>query len=437
MSSLTAEEALDSGLEKLARLAVSVSRADLSVRRGCVSDVIGLIIEAAGLEVEVGEICEISTGRDRPTVPSEVVGFRAGRTLLMPLGDMHGIGPGNVVIATGEQLTVPVGNDMLGRVLDGLGRPIDGGEDPSLSARRGANASPPDPLQRPRIEDRVSLGVRALDSLVPCGRGQRMGIFAGSGVGKSSLLGMIARSTSADINVICLVGERGREVREFIERDLGAAIERSVVVVAAKDPPLRPGLIDRCLVALQRGDATPLVCVNKTDLLDADEHAALLAQLAPYRELGIAVCLVAATTSAGLDELRERLRNRVAVFLGHSGVGKSSLLNALDPDGQRAVGAVRAFDGKGRHTTTAASLRRLADGIAVIDTPGVRAFGVEAPTLEELRVAFADLAAFAVRCRFRDCRHGPEPECAVRAAVAAGLLPAARVASWHRLLTEP
>lgn len=237
MSSPTADEALDTGLEKLARLAVAVSRADLSVRRGCVSDVIGLIIEAAGLEVEVGEICEISTGRDRPTVPSEVVGFRAGRTLLMPLGDMHGIGPGNTVIATGDQLTVPVGNDMLGRVLDGLGRPIDGGDEPSLSARRGANASPPDPLQRPRIEERVSLGVRALDSLVPCGRGQRMGIFAGSGVGKSSLLGMIARSTSADINIICLVGERGREVREFIERDLGDAIERSVVVVATSDQP--------------------------------------------------------------------------------------------------------------------------------------------------------------------------------------------------------
>ncbi|MBJ7331957.1 MAG: FliI/YscN family ATPase [Solirubrobacteraceae bacterium] len=224
-------------MEKLARLAVAVSRADLSVRRGRVSDVIGLIIEAAGLEVEVGEICDISTGRDRPTVPAEVVGFRAGRTLLMPLGDMHGIGPGNVVIATGEQLTVPVGEHMLGRVLDGLGRPLDGGEDPVLAPRRGASASPPDPMSRPRIEDRVSLGVRALDALVPCGRGQRMGIFAGSGVGKSSLLGMIAKSTSADINVICLVGERGREVREFIERDLGDAISRSVVVVATSDQP--------------------------------------------------------------------------------------------------------------------------------------------------------------------------------------------------------
>ncbi len=237
MSSQTPEAYLDAGLEKLARLAVAVSRADLSVRRGCVSDVIGLIIEAAGLEVEVGELCEISTGRDRASVPAEVVGFRAGRTLLMPLGDMQGIGPGNLVIATGEQLTVPVGEEMLGRVLDGLGRPLDGGDDSALAPRRGANAMPPDPLSRPRIEERVSLGVRALDALVPCGRGQRMGIFAGSGVGKSSLLGMIARSTSADINVICLVGERGREVREFIERDLGDAISRSVVVVATSDQP--------------------------------------------------------------------------------------------------------------------------------------------------------------------------------------------------------
>jgi flagellum-specific ATP synthase len=237
VSSPTSEQILDGGLEKLARLAVAVSRTDLSVRRGRVSDVIGLIIEAAGLEVEVGELCEISTGRDRPTVPAEVVGFRAGRSLLMPLGDMHGIGPGHVVIATGEQLTVPVGEEMLGRVLDGLGRPLDGGEEPVLAARRGANAQPPDPMRRARIEERVSLGVRALDALVPCGRGQRMGIFAGSGVGKSSLLGMIARSTSADINVICLVGERGREVREFIERDLGDAISRSVVVVATSDQP--------------------------------------------------------------------------------------------------------------------------------------------------------------------------------------------------------
>jgi flagellum-specific ATP synthase len=225
-------------LERLADLSLVVGRSDLHRRHGRVSDLIGLIVEASGLEVEVGEVCEIGTGRGRPPVPAEVVGFRSRRTLLMPLGEMAGIGPGNPVTATGRHLDVPVGVDLLGRVLDGLGRPIDGGAELRPSTpRRPANASPPDPLTRPRIHDRVSLGVRALDSLVPCGQGQRLGIFAGSGVGKSSLLGMIARSTSADVNVICLVGERGREVREFIERDLGDAIERSVVVVATSDQP--------------------------------------------------------------------------------------------------------------------------------------------------------------------------------------------------------
>jgi flagellum-specific ATP synthase len=225
-------------LERLADLSLAVGRADLHRRHGRVSDLIGLIVEASGLEVEVGEVCEIGTGRGRPPVPAEVVGFRARRTLLMPLGEMAGIGPGNPVTATGRHLDVPVGVDLLGRVLDGLGRPIDGrGEIGAAVPRRAANASPPDPLTRPRIRDRVSLGVRALDALVPCGQGQRLGIFAGSGVGKSSLLGMIARSTSADVNVICLVGERGREVREFIERDLGDAIERSVVIVATSDQP--------------------------------------------------------------------------------------------------------------------------------------------------------------------------------------------------------
>ena len=225
-------------LERLGDLSGAIGRADLHRRHGRVSDLIGLIVEASGLEVEVGEVCEIGTGRGRPPVPAEVVGFRARRTLLMPLGEMAGIGPGNPVTAMGRHLDVPVGIDLLGRVLDGLGRPIDGrGEIADTTPRRPANASPPDPLTRPRIHDRISLGVRALDSLVPCGQGQRLGIFAGSGVGKSSLMGMIARSTSADVNVICLVGERGREVREFIERDLGDAIERSVVIVATSDQP--------------------------------------------------------------------------------------------------------------------------------------------------------------------------------------------------------
>jgi flagellum-specific ATP synthase len=223
--------------ERVRRLTEVIGRADLHRRHGRVSDLIGLIVEATGLEAEVGEVCEIATGRSRAPVPAEVVGFRSRRTLLMPLGDLHGIGPGNVVTATGEPVRVTVGDELLGRVLDGLGRPLDEGEELPAGRVRSADGSPPDPLDRPRIRERVGLGVRVLDGMVPCGRGQRLGIFAGSGVGKSSLLGMIARSTTADINVICLVGERGREVREFIERDLGDAIERSVVVVATSDQP--------------------------------------------------------------------------------------------------------------------------------------------------------------------------------------------------------
>ena len=214
-----------------------VSRADLHRRRGRVVDLIGLVVEATGLEAEVGEVCDVAAGRGRDAVPAEVVGFRAGRTLLMPLGEMTGIGPGNVVTPTGRPVRIPVGDALLGRVLDGLGRPIDHGDGLSSLAARPAEGPPPDALSRPRIRERMPLGVRVLDTLVPCGRGQRLGIFAGSGVGKSSLLGMIARSAATDVNVICLVGERGREVLEFIERDLGDAISRSVVVVATSDQP--------------------------------------------------------------------------------------------------------------------------------------------------------------------------------------------------------
>ena len=224
-------------VERLEALSHLVTRADLHRRRGHVCDLIGLVVEATGLEAEVGEVCDVQTSRSRPPVPAEVVGFRAGRTLLMPLGEMQGIGPGNVVTATGRHLSVPVGHQLLGRVLDGLGRPMDGGPALDELPHRPAENPPPDALTRPRITDRLELGVRSLDAFVPCGRGQRLGIFAGSGVGKSSLMGMVARSAATDINVICLVGERGREVREFIERDLGDALQRSVVVVATSDQP--------------------------------------------------------------------------------------------------------------------------------------------------------------------------------------------------------
>jgi flagellum-specific ATP synthase len=231
----------------LQRAAEAIREADLARRHGSVTNLIGLIIEATGLQAEVGEVCLVGTDRNRDAVAAEVVGFRDGRTLLMPLGELHGIGPGTRVLASGAPFRVAVGESLLGRVVDGLGipedgRPVSDGSDPTRPGgaqvlARSTIATPPSALTRPRIRERVGLGVRTLDGLVPCGRGQRLGIFAGSGVGKSSLLGMIARSTSASINVIALVGERGREVREFVERDLGDALERSVVVVATSDQP--------------------------------------------------------------------------------------------------------------------------------------------------------------------------------------------------------
>jgi flagellum-specific ATP synthase len=214
----------------------AIHEADLARRHGFVSNLIGLIIEATGLQAEVGEVCLVGTDRNRASVSAEVVGFRDGRTLLMPLGELHGIGPGTRVLATGAPFRVTVGDGLLGRIVDGLGMPDDG-RPAADGFQRSTIAAAPSALSRPRISEREGLGVRALDGLVPCGRGQRLGIFAGSGVGKSSLLGMIARSSSASVNVIALVGERGREVREFIERDLGDALERSVVVVATSDQP--------------------------------------------------------------------------------------------------------------------------------------------------------------------------------------------------------
>ncbi|HOJ77338.1 MAG TPA: flagellar protein export ATPase FliI [Bacillota bacterium] len=204
---------------------------------GKVSQILGLTIEGDGPAVNMGEYCLIKT-KDGELLPSEVVGFKSGRVILMPLGEMTGISPGCEIIASGQQLRVEVGEGLLGRVLDGLGNPMDQ-KGPLLSGQfYPLNANPPNPLTRKRINAPLALGIKAIDGLLTCGRGQRVGIFAGSGVGKSTLLGMIARNTDADINVIGLIGERGREVRDFLERDLGPeGLARSVVVVATSDQP--------------------------------------------------------------------------------------------------------------------------------------------------------------------------------------------------------
>jgi flagellum-specific ATP synthase len=207
----------------------------LEVFKGYVSEIIGYIIYAQGPRASIGELCYINLGNRQ--IPSEVVGFKDKKTLLMPLGNYHGIRPGCEVIATGQCLRVKVGVNLVGRVLDGLGEPLDNKEK-IFGTSYPLENNPPNPLKRQRIMKPLELGVKALDGLVTCGLGQRMGIFAGSGVGKSTLLGMIARNTKADINVIALIGERGREVREFLERDLGeVGLKRSVVVVASSDQP--------------------------------------------------------------------------------------------------------------------------------------------------------------------------------------------------------
>lgn len=206
--------------------------------RGKVIQLIGLVVESQGPAAAVGEVCHIYSARNQASTPAEVVGFRDGNLLLMPLGEVHGIHPGSEVIATGNPLQVTVGNALRGRVIDGLGRPLDALGKIDGTATAALNLPPPHPLTRSRIDAVFRTGVKALDAFVPCGRGQRLGIFAGSGVGKSTLLGMMASQAEADVNVIALIGERGREVREFLEKDLGpAGLAKSVVVVATSNEP--------------------------------------------------------------------------------------------------------------------------------------------------------------------------------------------------------
>ena len=205
---------------------------------GKVSKIVGLTIESIGPDANLNDVCSIIS-KDDPTqiVRAEVVGFKDKRILLMPFESVDGIGPGSIVENTGSVLTVKVGDDILGKTVDGLGRPIDGSELENCVYQK-VEAAPPDPMTREIISEILPLGVKAVDGLITVGKGQRIGIFAGSGVGKSTLLGMFARNTKADINVIALIGERGREVREFIERDLGEdGMKRSVVVVATSDKP--------------------------------------------------------------------------------------------------------------------------------------------------------------------------------------------------------
>ncbi len=205
---------------------------------GRVTDIVGILAEGKGISPRIGSICEIVGRCGESPLPAEVVGFRKGSVLLMPIGDLAGVSPGARIRENSSPAVVPVGDALCGRVLDGLGAPIDGKGPIVTGERRSLHSAPPHPLQRTRIAEPLDLGIRAVNAMATVGKGQRMGIFAGSGVGKSMLLGMIARHTSARVNVIALIGERGREVREFIENDLGdEALAHSVVVVSTSDQP--------------------------------------------------------------------------------------------------------------------------------------------------------------------------------------------------------
>ena len=212
-------------------------------REGRVREAVGIALEAEGLDVSIGELCHIHSRRQRSgkpgdEIPAEVVGFRGERFVLVPLTDVRGIGPESRVTATGRSFRVPVGDAMLGRVLDGLGRPIDGRGPLRVQHTYEPAQHPPSPLGRQPISRQIQTGVRAIDTAIACAEGQRMGIFAGSGVGKSTLIGMICRNIEADVRVIALIGERGREVRNFIENDLGPdGLARSVVIVSTSDQP--------------------------------------------------------------------------------------------------------------------------------------------------------------------------------------------------------
>lgn len=205
---------------------------------GKVTQVVGLVLEASGLKASIGEVCKVISRNEEVVIEAEIVGFKEGKALLMPLGDLRGIGPGAKVISTEEEFIVPAGEGLLGRVLDGLGRPIDDKGPLKIKKYYSVYRSPSDPITRRKISEPVATGIRSVDGALTVGKGQRMGIFSGSGVGKSTALGMIARNTSADVNVIALIGERGREVRDFIEKDLKTeGLRRSVVIAATSDQP--------------------------------------------------------------------------------------------------------------------------------------------------------------------------------------------------------
>ncbi|HVS53706.1 MAG TPA: FliI/YscN family ATPase [Opitutaceae bacterium] len=288
-------------------------------RVGAVTGVAGLIIESDGPNVGLGEICQVRSVRDDFNVRAEVVGFREHRVLLMPLGETAGLHVGCEVAACDRPPLPRTGPEMLGRVLDALGRPFDGLGMLPVDRLAGSNGTPPHPLRRQRIKQPFVTGVRAIDAFIPFGRGQRLGLFAGSGVGKSTLMGMIARASEADVVVIALVGERGREVREFIEKDLGPeGMKRAIVVVATSDTPA-PLRLRAAFTATAIAEAWREAGKNVLFMMDSVTRFAMA-----QREIGLAIGEPPATRgyTPSVFALLPRLLER-------SGAGERGAITAL------------------------------------------------------------------------------------------------------------
>jgi len=274
----------------LSRYTAMLGRMQPVRMEGEIVELVGLIVESRGPAAAMGDFCEIRT-RDGRAIRTQVIGFRDGRVLSMPLEETGGLCLGDRIVARGGEGDVNVSPHLLGRVLDGFGTPMDGGPPVFASETRPLYAQPPGPMDRAHIDQRLTTGIRVIDGLLPCGKGQRIGIFGGSGVGKSTLLGSMARSSSAGVNVIALIGERNREVRAFIEHDLGAeGMRRSVVVVATSDRPA-PLRVRACFVALavaeyfrDRGEDVLLVMDSITRLAMAQREIGLAAGEPPSQK---------------------------------------------------------------------------------------------------------------------------------------------------------
>lgn len=286
---------------------------------GRVSELRGLVIEADGPGAAVGDICAIHPESGRQPCHAEVVGFHNHRLQLMPLEDIQGIHPGCRVIPAPLWTRIPCGNELKGRILDGLGRPLDNRSLPKYSEEHSLHRTPPHPLKRQRIRDPFVTGVRAIDLFTPVGRGQRIGLFAGTGVGKTTLLGMLARNSEADVNVVALVGERGREIRELVEKDFGAeGLARSVVVVATSDSPalvrLRAAFLATAIAEWFRDQGKNVLC-----MMDSVTRFAMA-----QREIGLSIGEPPATRGypPSVFALLPRLLER-------TGCGESGTITAL------------------------------------------------------------------------------------------------------------